>query len=194
MPPTTRSKGTSAGAQRPRAESKEAQPSTKTTPKKLPAGRRGYVAVVELGNRSSIRLDRRRDVFKYVTNLDEHDVIGDLTLGRPVKTPATTSTIAAGIADLLGTTKKEAATLLGISESTMSRQTPVRTDALDRALTMSAVYADVAAVLGADGATAWFSTPNPAFDGERPVTLMSTRTGQRKVEGVVAALLDGAYL
>lgn len=138
----------------------------------------------------------RDEVFRYVTNV-EADVARGLLLqqGQPeARTVATAKGVADRLSELLGIRKKDAARLMGVSESTISRRTKVGPDVLDRTLVVSEVFANVAAVLGPEGARSWFTTPNAALGGRAPYQLMATRAGERRVTEVIEALLNGAYL
>ena len=63
---------------------------------------------------------------------------------------------------------------------------------LDRVEGMSDAFARVTAVLSPEGAQTWFREPNPALSGAAPYTLMSTQYGQKKIDNLIAALLNGA--
>ncbi|WP_216328066.1 antitoxin Xre/MbcA/ParS toxin-binding domain-containing protein [Deinococcus aestuarii] len=138
----------------------------------------------------------RDEVFKYVTGVDAPEVIAIIIGGDGRLIPAGVSVgrVADRLAEVFGVRKAEAARLLGVSESTVSRRTKPSPDVLDRTLAASEVFANVAAVLGPDGARTWFRTPSPAFDDHTPLDLLRTRTGERQVENVVESLLNGAFL
>ena len=142
-------------------------------------------------------LARARDeLFRHLTGVGA-DEARALLLGSGVpegRTAAAAKGIADRLAELLDVRKRDAARLMGVSESTISRRTGVGLDVLDRMLALSEVFADVAAVLGPEGARDWLTTPNAALDGGAPYQLMSTRAGERRVTDVIEALLNGAYL
>lgn len=138
----------------------------------------------------------RDEIFEFVSGLGTlHGT--EIILGGDAKLlPGTLSMkrVADRLSLLFGIRKVETAQLMGVSESTVSRRTKPSTDVLDRALTASTIYADVAAVLGPQDARVWFGQPNPALDGRRPIELLRTRTGEKQLEGVITALLNGAFL
>lgn len=140
---------------------------------------------------------RARDVlFEYVAGLDAPTaiaiIVSDASEARAGG--ATVKVVADRLARLLGVRKVDAARLMGVSESTVSRRTKPSADVLDRALAVSGVLANVTAALGPDGARQWLRSPNPALAGRAPLDLLHTRAGERQVENVVEALLNGAYL
>lgn len=119
---------------------------------------------------------------------------------RTIRTPAespvevTVKRLADRLAEVFGLQKAQAAAMMGVSESTVSRHTRPSTDVLDRTLLASQVFADVSDVLGSKNAQRWFSAPNAALDNRTPLQLLSSRLGEKKVQQVIGALLDGAYL
>jgi putative toxin-antitoxin system antitoxin component (TIGR02293 family) len=138
----------------------------------------------------------RDEVFRYVTGVEAPDVMSVIIDGDSRRIPAGVSVkrVADRLAEVFGVRKAEAARLMGVSESTVSRRSKPSADVLDRTLAASDVFSKVAAVLGTDGARAWFRTPNPVFGAHAPIELLRTRTGEKQVENAVEALLNGAFL
>ena len=164
-------------------------------------------------------LQRRDLIFEHITGFGastaEKMILGEIPAGGPIRdqTPAcpekatqasrvsaerdagiTVKRLADRLAEVFGLQKAQAAAMMGVSESTVSRHTRPNTDVLDRTLLASQVFADVSDVLGSENAQRWFSTPNAALDHRTPLKLLSSRLGEKKVQQVIGALLDGAYL
>lgn len=149
-----------------------------------------------LGDWPSNPARARDELFRHLTGVGA-DEARALLLGpgsSEERAAATARGVADRLAELLGLRKRDAARLMGVSESTISRRAGVGLDVLDRMLALSGVFADVAAVLGPEGARDWLTAPNAALDGGAPYQLMSTRAGERRVTDVIEALLNGAYL
>lgn len=136
------------------------------------------------------------EVFEYVTGFAASSAVAIVLGGDAGGTLEGVSVgdVAQRLAEVFGVRKADAARLLGVSESTVSRQSRPSVDVLDRTLTASEVFASVAAVLGPDGARIWFRTPSAVLGGHAPLDLLCTRTGEKQVQGVVEALLNGAFL
>lgn len=92
---------------------------------------------------------------------------------------------------LVGSTRRKAADLLGVSESRVSRNDTIDRAMLDRLQALAHLFARVSRVIGIDGAAQWFKDPNPGLDGKAPVDLFNTSYGRSKVDGLVTALLFG---
>lgn len=136
----------------------------------------------------------KRKIFGDITWLDYYD-LDDIWLGRkdvPEETSA--SALLTNLSLLLDIRKRDAASILGVSESRISRNDRVDIPMLDRAQGVSEVFAHVAAVLGPEGAQVWFKTPNPALDNEPPYKLLGTSYGERRVANLITALLNGAVV
>lgn len=143
--------------------------------------------------------ERRAHLFKYVAGVDiiqaEAMILNSSLTNQSAPLLSTTlNDLATRLANVLKLRKSDAAGLIGVSTSAISRKTPPSTDVLDRMLSVSAVFADVTEVLGAEGAQKWFNTPNRALGDQAPVTLLNSRVGEKRVQQVIGALLDGAYL
>lgn len=136
----------------------------------------------------------KRKIFGSVTWLDYH-VLDDIWLGRkPVPEEASAGALLSNLALLLDIRKRDAASILGVSESRVSRNDRVDVPMLDRAQGVSEVFARVTAALGPEGAQVWFKAPNPALEGEPPYKLLGTSYGERRVENLITALLSGAVV
>lgn len=136
----------------------------------------------------------KRKIFGGITRLD-YDELDDIWLGRKhVPGRISASVLLSNLATLLNIRKRDAAGILGVSESRISRNDRVAVPMLDRAQGVSEVFAHVAAVLGPTGAQVWFKTPNPALGNEVPYKLLGTSYGERRVENLITALLNGAVV
>jgi hypothetical protein len=111
--------------------------------------------------------------------------------------PLTNTTLAALTADLatlLGINKTAAMALLGVSPSRKTRNPNLDADILDRALMALNLFARVASIIGEEAARAWLQKPKRALDGATPLELLPTRLGLSRLDGLLTALEDGAYL
>jgi putative toxin-antitoxin system antitoxin component (TIGR02293 family) len=138
----------------------------------------------------------RDALFHWLTQLDAgRDLDALIFSGAPPARPqSSTSTIGDRLAELFDVRKRQAAALLGVSESTISRNAQPSSDAIDRVYALSDLFSEVATVLGAEGARRWLVRPNPALHDASPLTLLHTRAGTRRVQQVIQALQDGNYL
>ena len=136
----------------------------------------------------------KRKVFEAITGLDYY-ALDALWLGRR-EVPGSLSArgVMTNLSALLGLRSREVAALLGVSESRVSRNDRVTLVILDRAEGVSDTFADVAAVLGFTHARDWLKAPNTALEGAAPYTLLGTHYGQKKVENLITALLNGAVV
>ena len=136
----------------------------------------------------------KRKIFEAVTGLD-YDALDTIWL-KQAEVPERLSArvMMTNLGALLGLRSKEVAPLLGVSESRISRNDWVTLSMLDRAEGISDTFARVSAVLSFAHARDWFKTPNPALEGVAPYTLLSTHYGQKKVDNLLTALLNGAVV
>ena len=136
----------------------------------------------------------RRQLFEALSGVAYSD-LDAVWLGRKeLAADASASLLLSNLALLLDLRKKDAAAVLGVSESRVSRNDRVDVPMLDRAQGVSEVFADVAAVLGPQGTRAWLKTPNPGLNGEPPFKLLGTGYGERRVRNLLTALLNGAVV
>ncbi len=133
-------------------------------------------------------------IFEAVTHIDPYDLEEIMLKRKPVPAEVSARGIMRNLAKLLDLRVGEVAAILDVSESRVSRNHSVSIRVLDRTYGISEVFAQVSAVLGPSHARAWFKEPNLAFDGELPYKLVSTRYGEKKVENLVTALLNGAVV
>ena len=136
----------------------------------------------------------KRKTFEAITGLDYYAL--DTIWLKQGEVPARLSAraIMTNLSTLLDLRSKEVASLLGVSESRISRNDQVTLSMLDRAEGISDTFSKVAAVLGFKHARDWFKSPNSALEGAAPYTLLSTHYGQKKVDNLIAALLNGAVV
>jgi uncharacterized protein (DUF2384 family) len=140
-------------------------------------------------------LQRRDQVFRYIVGFGTREAEAIIISNHKTRSQdVSVKQMADRLSAVFGVRKKQAAILMGVSESALSRNTDVSADMLDRTLQASEVFADVVSVLGSAEARKWFGTPNPALENQVPVQLLSSRVGEKKVQQVIGALLDGAYL
>ncbi|NOZ96025.1 MAG: DUF2384 domain-containing protein [Acidobacteria bacterium] len=90
------------------------------------------------------------------------------------------------------------AELVQISPRTLSRRKKARRlqpDESDRLLRLSRVFAEAIDLFegDADAARSWLARPQPAFDGETPLNLMTTDVGTREVEALIGRLEHGVF-
>lgn len=138
----------------------------------------------------------QQQLFTHLTHLQTED-LDRLLLSSRAKgsTPSITSRqLAQNVATLLGLHLKEILPVLGLSESTLTRQPVPGQQLLDQTYSITRIFALVANVLTPEGAQHWLTTPNPALEGQQPFALLSTRYGEEKVENLIGALLAGAVL
>jgi putative toxin-antitoxin system antitoxin component (TIGR02293 family) len=137
----------------------------------------------------------RDDLAEKVFNTPYHSVERAVLENTPI-TETTLGELTDDLAEILGIGKTQTVGLLGVSASTKSRsaKTSVDPDVLDRAIMTIDVFARVATILGTDSARAWFDEPKRALGGARPLDLLKTRVGMKRLDEVLTALEDGAYL
>lgn len=104
------------------------------------------------------------------------------------------ATVVARLAELFGTTKGDVYAVLGITSSKVSRGPEMNVEILDRAGATLKLYASVVSMIGADAAVRWLNDPSRHLDGKRPLDLLGSNLGRQRLEGMVRALADGAYL
>jgi uncharacterized protein (DUF2384 family) len=131
-------------------------------------------------------------LFEAITNIDPYQLEGILRGRIPIT--ASARAIRDNLADLLTIRKADAAGLLGVSQSRFSRSNRVDANMLDRTYAITHTFARVAAVLGPKNANVWFTTPNPALDGEAPLELLGTSYGEKRVDNLIEGLLGGAIV
>ncbi|CAN5895153.1 hypothetical protein BH24DEI2_BH24DEI2_12840 [soil metagenome] len=136
----------------------------------------------------------RRRVFEALSGVDYLDLDAIWLGHKDIPQNASASALLRNLALLLGLRKKDAATVLNVSESRISRNDRLDIPMLDRAQGVAEVFAEVAAVLGPQGAQHWLETPNPALQGTPPYQLLGTTYGERRVRNLVTALLNGAVV
>lgn len=136
----------------------------------------------------------KRKIFETMTGLDYYALDTLWLKQREVPEDLSARGIMTNLSALLGLRSKEVATMLGVSESRVSRNDQVTLSILDRTEGVSDIFASVSAVLGFTHARAWFKAPNAALEGAAPYTLLSTHYGQKKLENLITALLNGAVV
>ena len=136
----------------------------------------------------------KRRIFEAITGLDYYALDTLWLKQREVPEGLSARSIMSNMSTLLDLRSKEVATMLGVSESRVSRNDQVTLAILDRTEGVSDIFANVAAVLGFTHARDWFKAPNAALGGAAPYTLLSTHYGQKKVENLITTLLNGAVV
>lgn len=133
-------------------------------------------------------------VFAAIAHVDPYE-LGDIVLKRkPFPAEASARALIRNLGKLLDLRANDVAAILDVSPSRVSRNDKVSVPMLDRAYSISGVFTHVSAVLGPENAQAWFKAPNPALDNEAPYKLLGTSYGEKKVENLVVALLNGAVV
>lgn len=102
------------------------------------------------------------------------------------------------LAEALGVEKKRLASVLGISERTLSRRLAsddrLTVDESDRTIRLARVVSHAVSTLGTiEKASHWLQTPNRALGGEVPLELLDTDSGVRDVETVLGRIEYGLY-
>ena len=110
---------------------------------------------------------------------------------RPIPEFASARVVVARVAVLLGVTRGQAARVLGVSPARVRRNDMMSLAMLDRALALCRQWFPVHRVLGAENAGSWFLEGNPGLDMARPVDLLATGYGQRRVDNLIESLLYG---
>ena len=136
----------------------------------------------------------KRKTFEALTGLDYYKLDTIWLKQGEMPEHLSARTMMTNLGALLDLRSKEVVSLLGVSESRISRNDRVSLVMLDRAEGISDTFARVAAVLGFEHARDWFKSPNPALEGAAPYTLLSTHYGQKKVDNLLTALLNGAVV
>ena len=98
------------------------------------------------------------------------------------------------LADLFDASKGDTLKVLGVSRTKVSRKPDMDINILDRAGSALKLFARVSAMVGEEAAARWLNKPNRHMDSKRPLDLMTTRLGLERVEEMVIALEDGAFL
>ena len=135
----------------------------------------------------------RNDLFEQVLNAAPDDV-ADAVLHQTIVGEPSVERVLARLADLLGVSKTETLTVLGISRSRKSKNPAMNVELLDRTYSTLMLFARVASILGQEGARAWFASPKASLDGAKPVELLATRVGISKLQAMLTALEDGTFL
>ncbi len=136
----------------------------------------------------------RNRLFKALTDLDPEDLDALLLGRRALPKEVSARRIMHHLGELLELRQSDVAAILNVSPSRISRNDTITRPLLDRVYSLSETFALVSAVLGPEHARAWFKEPNPALAGEAPYKLMSTTYGAKKVENLITALLNGAFV
>ena len=98
------------------------------------------------------------------------------------------------LSSLLGISQQQALGILGVSRSRKSRNPKMSVELLDRTYSALSMFSRVAGILRNEAARSWFATPKEALDGATPLSLLETRVGLAKLQNMLSALEDGAYL
>ena len=111
--------------------------------------------------------------------------------GLPVQTLA-------ALARDLSLDRKKLASVVGISERTLSRRVArderLTAEESDRTVRLAFIVALATDTFGsAQKASVWLQTPNAVLDGELPLDLLDTDTGVRSVETVLGRIAYGVY-
>ena len=135
-----------------------------------------------------------RALCERLTGLSWSELEASLLMLRGVPEELSARELVARVASLLGSTRAVAAGALGVSSSRVYRNDRVSVDMLDRVLALCRQWFYVCRVVGAEGAGSWFQDSNPGLDGARPLDLLDTGYGQRKVYDLIWSLLYGGIV
>lgn len=130
-----------------------------------------------------------------------HDVLGaslrsveDAVIAGELVGEPSLSRVVERLAALLGVAKGDVLRILDVSRTKVSRNPSMDVDILDRAGSALKLYGRVAAMIGHDGASRWLGRPHAQLGGRRPVDLMASHLGERRVDDLITALEDGTFL
>jgi uncharacterized protein (DUF2384 family) len=137
--------------------------------------------------------DAKREAFNRVLGASP-DAVEEAVLHDRLVGESSLEAVTGNLAKLLAVGKLEVLKVLGVSRSRKSRNPTMNVELLDRAYSALDIYARVADVIGQEQASEWFHAPKRALAGARPVELLETRVGLRKLGSMVMALEDGSYL
>lgn len=113
-----------------------------------------------------------------------HELVGETSL----------DVVTERLAGLLDASKGDTLKVLGVSRTKVSRNPRMDVRILDRAGSTLKVFARLTAMVGEDAAARWLNKPNPHLGHKRPLELLASRLGHERVEEMVTALEDGAFL
>lgn len=134
------------------------------------------------------------DLFELITTLDVKQLQQVLLHQETVPKAVSARGIRDNLAGLFSVSKADAASLLGTSPSRLSRSDDVDARMLDRTYALADTYAVVAAVLGPSDAGRWFTTPNRGLDDHRPLHLLGSNFGTKRVNELIESLLSGSIV
>jgi hypothetical protein len=138
--------------------------------------------------------DARARVFEALTGVSPYE-LEEIALNREGRASTSSARLVLrNLSSLLSIRRTDAADILDVSQSRISRNDSVDLPILDRSFLVSDVFARVATVLGPDEAREWFKEPNPALGGAPPFRLLGTNYGGKKVENLITALLNGSFV
>lgn len=98
------------------------------------------------------------------------------------------------LADLFQVSKGDVIKVLGVSRTKISRNPTMDVTILDRAGSALKLYARLATMVEPEAAARWLGKANRHLGGRRPIDLMSTHLGAKRVDELITALEDGTFL
>lgn len=98
------------------------------------------------------------------------------------------------LADLFQVSKGDVIKVLGVSRTKISRNPTMDVAILDRAGSALKLYARLATMVEPEAAARWLGKTNRHLGGRRPIDLMSTHLGAKRVDELITALEDGTFL
>lgn len=107
---------------------------------------------------------------------------------------ASARVVVARVAVLLGVTRGRAAQVLGVNPSRVRQNDAMSLAMPDRLRAPCRQWFPVHRVLGAENAGSWFLDGNPGLDMARPVDLLATGYGRRRVDDLIESLLYGGVV
>ena len=127
--------------------------------------------------------------------LGEHArTVEDAVIANELVGETSLNTVTERLADLLQVSKGDVIKVLGVSRTKVSRNPTMDVQILDRAGSALKLYARLSAMVGPDSAARWLGKTNKHLGGRRPIDLISTHLGSERVDELVTALEDGAFL
>jgi uncharacterized protein (DUF2384 family) len=132
-------------------------------------------------------------VFEQVLG-ESASAVEDAVIGHRLVGEESLALVTERLAALFEASKGNVLKVLGVSRTKMSRNPEMDVEILDRAGSALKVFARVAAMVGEESASRWFSKGNRHLGGQRPLDLLATHLGRDRVEDVITALEDGVFL
>lgn len=120
--------------------------------------------------------------------------IEDAVIAREVVGEPSLDVVVSRFTELLQANRGAVLDILGVSRTKLSRNRTMSVELLDRAGSILKVHARVAAAIGPDAAPGWFGRPHRQLGGMTPLGMLGMNLGRERLNDLVTALEDGAFL